>query len=129
MAQLTFPDTHAFRAGAVAVRNAIRQIPETVGGDPDQSNDEYLDRRDNAILSILAAAGQLPDHAAGALAAVAELLVWQEQNGGTPRLEQWNGEMGLTSEQRQIMREIQFARIDEEMTPKAISNVIELRQR
>ena len=110
MEKLTYPDTPSFRAGAIAARNAIRAIPETVeGDDPDQPIEEYYARRDRAIMRVIAAAGPLSDMAAGAFAAVAEILVANEQDGAFYALHDWHGEMELTAEARCAKRE-EFAR-------------------
>lgn len=71
-----------FLAGATACVRALASIPDVVRvTDPDQSTAEYFAKKDAAVALIVGAAGELPDRAAGIIAALAEVIVGQEMDG------------------------------------------------
>ncbi len=76
-------------AGAFAIREALRLIPQTVAGDGTQTGSEYFSKREAAIASLFAAAGPMLPEAIGAFRVLAEFIVGGEQDGGSYDLERW----------------------------------------
>ena len=89
-----------FREGAIAMRNAMRQIPSIVAHqDPDDTK-EYLDKRNAAIAALASTLGPLPPAAAGAFSALAEFVVGGEQDACLYNIDRWQPEAAMTEAER-----------------------------
>lgn len=101
-----------FRAGASACLAIVSSLEGLFQGGPDNDPiDRYYALQDTARAAILATAGDLPPRAAGALSLLAELLVFREQNGGSPDLDRWIPEATMTDEARQASRQAFAAQV------------------
>lgn len=96
-------------AGATAITDALRKIPQAVASDSAQAGEEYFARREAAIASLLAAAGPMPTKAAGAFRVLAEFIVGGEQDGCTYDLERWVPEAAMSQVERAEYRDRIFA--------------------
>lgn len=113
--------------GAAAIMVVAGQLREMLDGDSEQRCDEYFARKDAAIAAMLAAAGPLPDRAAGALQAVIEILVGQIQNDCEYDLKEFEPEAGMTEDRRREFRQWYFDAEAEDLRLEAsCSNVVQL---
>lgn len=91
-------NTTDFQRGAIALINAAKMVPQIVACDSEQTTPEYFSKQDAAISALVSAAGPMPPKAAGAMAALASLLVYVEQDGGLPYLDkEWRPPAAMSS--------------------------------
>lgn len=106
MAETNFSSSNA---GALAITEVMRRLPQALAGDHTESAADYFAKRESAIFAILAAAGPMSPRATGALQALAEFVVGGEQDGCTYDLEQWTPEAAMSEAERSALRALVFA--------------------
>lgn len=91
----------SFKDGAAACMAALRRAETITEHNPEG---DYFEERDEAMAEIMRAAGDMPHHAAGALAVLAEYFVGCCQVGQYD-LAEWKPEALMTDEERTAHRE------------------------
>lgn len=90
-----------YRDGALACRAVLQMMPSIAWGE-EQSDDVYFAKQHAAILS---SAGPLSERAAGAMAALAEIIVCSEQDKSYIDLaSKWKPWAAMTPEEQQARR-------------------------
>lgn len=119
-------DSTERRAGAIAIMDVCRTLEKRLEGDHTQTCAEYFAAYDEAVAAMMAAAGPLPERAAGALQALVEILVGQVQNEGDYDFEVFKPEAAQTPEQALARRQVLYAMEAGGLHKSEPSNVVQL---
>ena len=115
----------AKQSGACAIMDVATTLELRLAGDHTQSCTEYFAAYDAAVAAMMAAAGPLPERAAGALQAAIEIIVGGIQNCGDLDLEVFRPEATMTAEEAGARRQVIYGMEAEERCQKVTaSNVL-----
>ncbi|MBI4995572.1 MAG: hypothetical protein HZC22_01455 [Rhodocyclales bacterium] len=114
-------------AGATACMAVAAKLEAMLQpNDTKQTTQEYFDRKDSAIAMLVAAAGPLPPRAAGALMALAEIIVGEIQDCGSYDFTVWRPEAMMSADERRSGRTEFAAFVTEADRPP--TNVVQFRR-
>ena len=121
-------DSTERRAGATAIMAVAATLEQRLKGDHTQPCSEYFAAYDDAVAAMMAAAGPLPDRAAGALQAVIEIIVGGIQNCGDYDLTVFKPEATMTADEASARRQVLYEMEAQGLHKSEPSNVVQMRR-